>query len=320
MKLGTIYLITNKTTGQQYVGQTARDMWTRWEEHCRSNNMTPLHQAIKDYGHNDFTLKELEQVSLEDLDSRERYWINELDTFKNGYNATIGGKGQKPYPYIKVVENGFIIQSATELGRLMEKEVGWKSDFVREQIKKSIKTAQPFLEYHFEDTVTDMDLTSEDEVINWIRTLSIRFCGKHIYCNELDLHFNTIAECARYLLDNKLYVTSSRMPQQALVTAIGKQLHGTTNHIQAAIGPLTFDFMPGTTKQKGDIENITQPKKIYCPQIDKTFNSQIEAANYFVDNGIWPRIKVKTAKLRISNVVNGSFPDYRGYTFIRVEE
>lgn len=320
MKLGTIYLATNKLNGMKYVGQTARDIWTRWAEHCRSLNMTPLHQAIREVGHNNFTLEELEKVPLEELDNRERYWIAKLDTFNSGYNSTLGGSGIKTYPYIRIVENGFIIESATELGRMMEKETGWKADFVRDQLKKSIRTGESFLEYHFEDIVTDFDLTPEDDVIDWIRTLSIRFCGKHIYCNELDMHFETIASCARYLLENGLYVTQSRMPVQALVTAIGKQLHGTTTHIEAVNGPLTFNFMPGTTKQVGMIENVAKAVKVYCPQIDKTFNSQIEAAKYFVENGIWPRIKVKTAKLRISNVINGDFQDYRGYTFTKVEE
>ena len=47
-------------------------------------------------------------------------------------------------------------------------------------------------------------------------------------------------------------------------------------------------------------------------------NSQIEMAKYFLDNKIWTGIKLKTAKMRISDVVNGNFPDYKGYTFQKV--
>ena len=43
MKKGYIYLITDKTNNKKYVGQTSRDIWTRFEEHCRSKIMTPLH-------------------------------------------------------------------------------------------------------------------------------------------------------------------------------------------------------------------------------------------------------------------------------------
>lgn len=57
--------------------------------------------------------------------------------------------------------------------------------------------------------------------------------------------------------------------------------------------------------------------KIYCPKIDKTFDSQTEAAKYFLKN-YWLDIKEKTARLRINDVVNGHLQNYRGYTFYKV--
>ena len=42
----------------------------------------------------------------------------------------------------------------------------------------------------------------------------------------------------------------------------------------------------------------------------------MDAAKYFIDNKIWTGIKLKTAKLRVSDVVRGVFPNYKGYTFI----
>lgn len=319
-RLGTIYLITDKLNGKQYVGQTARDMWTRFDEHC--NEKRPggmLHKAIQEKGHNNFELKELERVPLSKLDEREKYWITFYDTYANGYNCTPGGQECRfsQHPCIKVVENGFIIDSAAELARIMNEINGWSSNFITKQIRNAINNQTDFLEYHFEDTY-ERQLTSIDEVENWVKTLEIRFVGKHIYCNELDLHFDTIADCARYILENDLYLGQSQMPIQSLVTAIGKQLHGKINYITSAKGNLTFDFMPGTKKQVGAPEGEQfKTKKVYCPQIDKEFESQIEAANYFIDNKIWTGIKLKTAKLRISDVVNGNFPHYKNYTFER---
>ena len=83
-----------------------------------------------------------------------------------------------------------------------------------------------------------------------------------------------------------------------------------------------FQEVPGvTTKQKGfpEKEKLFKRKKVYCSELNKTFESIIEAANYFIDNKIWTRITLKTAKIRISDVVRGAFPDYKGYTFREVE-
>ena len=294
-------------------------MWTRFEEHCRAKDNTLLHKDIQELGYLNFNLEEIEKVEYEFLDEREKYWINYYDTFYNGYNMTCGGKGIHSYKRVKVVENGFVLKSATILGRLMFNENSWKEEFVRNQVKRAIQTGNSFLNYHFVELETYEPLTPEDEVINWIKTLQIRFCGKHIYCNELEMEFDTIASCAKYLLENNLYITASKTPVQSLVTAIGKQLHGATNFIQGVNTVYTFDFMPGTTKQEGSTQ-VAVKCAVYCPQLDKTFESQIDAARYFIDNKIWGNIKLKTAKLRISDVVRGNFPDYKGYTFKVVDK
>lgn len=79
---------------------------------------------------------------------------------------------------------------------------------------------------------------------------------------------------------------------------------------------MTFYRAPGTTKQPGN-EHPYQKTKIYCPEINKHFESQSNAAEYFIQNKIWTGIKLKTAKCRISDIVNDVFPDYKGYTFTK---
>lgn len=311
---GHIYVITDKTNGKQYVGQTARDIWTRFDEHCRSKVLTPLHAAIQEKGHNNFKLEELETVQLEDLDTREKFWIENLDTYKNGYNATQGGKGTVcGYNQIKIVENDYVIDSATRLGELIQENSLWSSQFIRDKIREAANNNLEFLGYHYE-FINSSNVTDEDKVAEWIKTLTLKYCGKSIYCNELNKNFETIAACAKYLVDNELYEGSSKTPIQSLVTSIGKQLHGKVAYVKSSQGNLTFNFLPTTTKSQGT-QIVGEKMKIYCPQLDKTFNSQIEAANYFIDNKIWVNIKLKTAKLRISDIIRGAFPDYKGYTF-----
>jgi hypothetical protein len=316
MKLGTIYLITNKINGKQYVGQTARDMWTRFEEHCKPTNQSYLGRAIQKYGYLNFDLRELERVPIEELDAREIYWIDYYNTFKEGYNQTLGGGNFQESLRLFVVENGYVIESIEEFGRMAQEKVGWSSRSLVKKIREVLCTGESFLGYHFETRLTNTPLTDYDKVSDWIQTLQIRFCGKHIYCFELKKEFNTIAECGRYLINNDLSITTSQTPLQSLVTSIGKQLHGSIEHINSTIGPLTFAFLPGQTKNTG-AESPFAPSKVYCSQLDKEFDSQTEAAEYMVKNKIWDGIKLKTAKLRISDIVNGNFPSYKGYTFER---
>ena len=316
MKLGTIYLITNKINGKQYIGQTARDMWTRFEEHCKPNNLSVIGKAIQKYGYLNFSLEEIEKVPLDKLDEREKYWINHYDTYNVGYNQTHGGDAHNESLKLLVVEKDLVIESVEEFGRLAQEQVGWSSGSIVKKVREVLNSDRTFLGYHFENKPVDSIVSDDDVIRDWIQTLQIRFCGKHIYCFELQLEFETIAECARYLLDNNLYTTTSKTPLQSIVTTIGKQLHGATDYINSNKGPLTFAFLPGTCKNCGS-DTPYQKTKVYCPQLDLTFDSQTDAATYMIQNGIWQRIKLKTAKLRISDVVNGHFPDYRGYTFER---
>lgn len=317
-KKGHIYLITNKINGKQYVGQTARDIWTRFEEHCKNSHIqySAISQAIEKYGYLNFELKEIEEVPIDKLDEREIYWIQYYKTYENGYNQNRGGGVIRDYPHLLVVENNLVIDSIEEFGRLASEQVGWSARSISQKVREVVDSQESFLGYHFVTASASEYLSAEDAVKDWIQTLQIRFNGKHIYCFELKREFSTIAECARYLLDNNLYITTSKTPLQSVVTAIGKQLHGSISHICGKEKTYTFCFLPGSTKNTGEGEPFSKTK-VYCHQIDKEFDSQLEAATYMLDNKLWQGIKLKTAKLRISDVVNGHFPDYKGYTFER---
>lgn len=94
---GFIYKITNKVNGKVYVGQTRFTIEHRFNQHKRNHNIEhrkqPLYMAFAKYGIENFEVEELEQVDVEKLDEREKYWIAYYNSFKDGYNATIGGNG-----------------------------------------------------------------------------------------------------------------------------------------------------------------------------------------------------------------------------------
>ena len=98
--MGFIYKITNLINNKIYIGQTSRTVDIRWQEHQRNmyddkyKNIT-LYKAFNKYGINNFDIKIIEEVDNSLLNEREEYWIRTYNSYKNGYNSTIGGNGQK---------------------------------------------------------------------------------------------------------------------------------------------------------------------------------------------------------------------------------
>lgn len=108
--MGYIYCITNQINGKQYVGKTTDSIIKRFQEHCNDStkkrcNKRPLYDAMNKYSIENFIIKELETVDSEsDLNEREIYWIEKLQTFKKGYNVTKGGDGSILFDYNKIIE------------------------------------------------------------------------------------------------------------------------------------------------------------------------------------------------------------------------
>ena len=95
-----IYKITNKINGKCYIGKTERTIEIRWKEHLKNYTKSveyskPLYAAMRKYGAENFFIEEIEKVDNNStLNEREIYWIEYYQSFKNGYNATLGGDGR----------------------------------------------------------------------------------------------------------------------------------------------------------------------------------------------------------------------------------
>lgn len=94
-----IYKITNQVTDQCYIGQ-AIDMDKRWKDHCKCglgidtpvNNK--LYKSMNEYGLHNFSFELLEECEKNDLDEKEKYYIDLYDSYNYGYNATRGNGGK----------------------------------------------------------------------------------------------------------------------------------------------------------------------------------------------------------------------------------
>lgn len=101
-KICGIYKITNKITSEAYIGQSV-DIYDRWTKHkAPSHQKYHLQYALDKYGVDNFTFEIIEECLPQDLDERERYWIAFYDTYKHGYNETLGGQGEQKYNYEEI--------------------------------------------------------------------------------------------------------------------------------------------------------------------------------------------------------------------------
>lgn len=95
-----IYAYKKRENGKiVYIGQTV-NLETRHKQHTKYDPFNinsrefnyPLSRGIRKYGEDAYELVILEDNLLkEQLDEREKYWINFYDTYFNGYNQSTGG-------------------------------------------------------------------------------------------------------------------------------------------------------------------------------------------------------------------------------------
>lgn len=92
---GVIYKITNVKTDKSYIGQTIFTAEKRFQQHLnralREETFYPLASAIRKYGKDAFKMEVVGEYPANELNDWEKYWIAYYNTFKGGYNATIGG-------------------------------------------------------------------------------------------------------------------------------------------------------------------------------------------------------------------------------------
>lgn len=95
--MGVIYKATNILNNKSYIGQTKRSLEIRRKEYeleSFSNNRShsAFHFALKKYGLINFSWEILEECKDDQLDEKEKFWIDYYNTYIEGYNMTIGGQ------------------------------------------------------------------------------------------------------------------------------------------------------------------------------------------------------------------------------------
>lgn len=97
-QLPVIYQITNSKTGKSYIGKTTQVFTLRWYQHFFHGDTCKFHQAIEESELEDWSFQIVETVVVPDdikklddgvdfVSSREKFWIDKIDSIQNGYNS-----------------------------------------------------------------------------------------------------------------------------------------------------------------------------------------------------------------------------------------
>lgn len=126
-----IYKYQNKINDKIYIGQSV-NIEKRYQQHLQAakrkdeRSKTGIDFAIAKYGINNFIFEIIEECNPEQLDERERFWIEYFNSYKNGYNRTTGGHS---------------LQGEEHPRAILTKEQVWE---IRELYGKRIKRSQVY--------------------------------------------------------------------------------------------------------------------------------------------------------------------------------
>lgn len=147
---GTIYLVTNKLNGKQYVGQTtvARN---------RIGHGKLVRRAYKKHGYSSFTYEPIcaKIVDRPTLNFMERFWISVMASqVPNGYNIENGGSGKG-----KVSEETRKKMSVAFTGRVASEETKAKLRNLRHSAETKAKIAKSMTgRVHSQETIEKIRL------------------------------------------------------------------------------------------------------------------------------------------------------------------
>lgn len=179
-----IYQIINNINNKIYVGKTTTTIQERWKYHIGDSHrerckQRPLYRAMNKYGVENFSIQILEQCSPEEMDQREMYWINKLQSYHNGYNATLGGDGSLRANYDLIVEYYKKYQNLAEVSRQLGYDTGTiKTALLNYNIP--IKSSTDIIKEQYSKKISQLDLSG-----NYLRSFeSCRQAGDYIIANK----------------------------------------------------------------------------------------------------------------------------------------
>ena len=177
--LGTLYKIVNQINNKVYIGKTYTSLEKRFKDHMYDATRypnRPLYLAFNKYGIENFTIESIGTFPNGELEEAEQKAIIQYNSYgENGYNATFGGDNNR--------------RTIVNEEKIIEKY---------HQLKSMVAVAR---KYRIgDDLVRKILLSNNIPIYNAI--------GKHrkkpVKIIELNIEFESIIDCANYLVSNKI--------------------------------------------------------------------------------------------------------------------
>ena len=283
MRKGIIYVYFNKAKYEKegvekyYVGQTVETMEKRAGKDGRGygcidqNCNTKFANSIRKWGWDAFEGKILEEVYEEDLNELEKFYIEYFDSFKNGYNTTLGGEGTRGHnPYVdkteeemeEIKEKLSKSQSVAAKKRWQDpKEIEkqsiaqrkrWEDKEKRKKQSETIKKHWEDKEYRKKQNIAQRkrweNIEEREKIIGESNPRA-----KKVYCNELNIVFSYVKLAEKYCIN----VLNSKIgPIRAVcngkLKSSGKLANGTK---------LTWNWIENVDKETLDNTEYIDSKK-----------------------------------------------------------
>ena len=178
-----IYQITNDINGKIYIGKTEFSIEKRLKEHCQDafrdrNEKRPLYAAMRKYGIEHFHIELIEET--DNPEEREVFWIENKRSFKNGYNATVGGDGKKYIDYDLVISSYKEIKSIVDTAKALNISADSVSNILRQNNISIISSSK-------------VNLNKYGKITNM-----------YSLDGEFLKSFSSTNEAAQYMIDNNL--------------------------------------------------------------------------------------------------------------------
>lgn len=195
--MGYVYKIENIINNKVYIGKTdVKTPEERFKGHINDskknrNKNRPIYRAFKKYGISNFKLSTIEETN--DAVNREIFWIAHYNSYKSGYNATLGGDGKCYFKY----SDQQVINSYKKFGQVK---------LVARYLDCDVETIRKILRKNKIKIISTSEKTS-------IKVLMV----------ENNLIFDSQRAAARYLIKNNL---TKNLDEGSISSAISRLISG----------------------------------------------------------------------------------------------
>ena len=184
-----LYIIKNTVNSKVYIGQTKKSIESRFKEHLKDAYLHPNRKLYAEVIHLgcDVFYVELLKDNVEDseVDRLEAQYIAEFDSFYNGLNSTKGGEGRRDHKLDSSLIESLFIQ-------------GYKIQQIADKLYAAPRTIRQEL------IILGYETNKPGKPVIWI---------------DKNLKFDSLVNCARYLISHG-HITSSERAATAGISRV----------------------------------------------------------------------------------------------------